>query len=85
VAPSSNLDLTRRSLSLFEPVHGSAFDITGKGIVNLVATFWSAAEMLARLGEGKAVKELMGALERVCGVGILTPDLGGSSNTKGVT
>jgi isocitrate/isopropylmalate dehydrogenase len=47
VAPSSNLDPTRKNPSLFEPVHGSAFDITGKGVANPVATFWSAAEMLA--------------------------------------
>jgi isocitrate/isopropylmalate dehydrogenase len=85
VAPSSNLDPTRRNPSLFEPVHGSAFDIMGKGIANPVATFWSAAEMLAWLGEEEAAKKLMEAVERVCEVGILTPDLGGSSNTKGVT
>lgn len=85
VAPSSNLDPTKRNPSLFEPVHGSAFDITGKGIANLVATFWSAAEMLSWLGEGEAAKKLMGAVERVCEAGILTPDLGGSSDTKGVT
>ncbi len=85
VAPSSNLDPTRKSPSLFEPVHGSAFDITGKGIANPVATFWSAAEMLSWLGEEEAAKKLMGAVERVCEAGILTPDLGGSSDTKGVT
>ena len=48
VAPSSNLDPTRRNPSLFEPVHGSAFDIVGNGVANPVATFWSAAEMLVR-------------------------------------
>ena len=46
VVPSANLDPTRKNPSLFEPVHGSAFDITGKGIANPVAAFWSAAEML---------------------------------------
>lgn len=54
VAPSSNLDPTRRNPSLFEPVHGSAFDITGKGVANPVATFWSAGEMLGWLGEEDA-------------------------------
>ncbi|EAU35593.1 hypothetical protein ATEG_03791 [Aspergillus terreus NIH2624] len=84
VAPSSNLDPTRKNPSLFEPVHGSAFDITGKGIANPVATFWSAAEMLSWLGEKEAAKQLMGCVERVCAAGILTPDLGGTSNTQGV-
>jgi isocitrate/isopropylmalate dehydrogenase len=84
VAPSSNLDPTRKNPSLFEPVHGSAFDITGKGVANPVATFWSAAEMLSWLGEKEASKQLMACVEQVCAMGILTPDLGGSSNTQGV-
>ncbi|RDW72177.1 hypothetical protein BP5796_08211 [Coleophoma crateriformis] len=85
IAPSSNLDPTRKNPSLFEPVHGSAFDITGKGIANPIATFWSAAEMLDWLGEPGAAKHLMTALENVCASGITTPDLGGNSTTKGVT
>ncbi|KAE8399953.1 fungal-specific transcription factor [Aspergillus pseudonomiae] len=84
VAPSSNLDPTRKNPSIFEPVHGSAFDITGKGVANPVATFWSAAEMLSWLGEKEAAKKLMDCVERVCAAGILTPDLGGTSNTQGV-
>lgn len=84
VAPSSNLDPTRKSPSIFEPVHGSAFDITGKGVANPVATFWSAAEMLIWIGEKDAAAQLMGCVERVCAQGILTPDLGGSSDTQGV-
>ncbi|TPR11842.1 Alpha/beta hydrolase family protein [Aspergillus niger] len=84
VAPSSNLDPTRKNPSLFEPVHGSAFDIMGKGVANPVATFWSAAEMLAWLGEKDAAKKLMDCVEKVCAAGILTPDLGGSANTQGV-
>lgn len=84
IAPSSNLDPTRKNPSMFEPVHGSAFDITGKGIANPVATFWSAAEMLTWLGEKDASEKLMRAVENVCAAGILTPDLGGSSNTQGV-
>jgi tartrate dehydrogenase len=85
VAPSSNLDPTRKNPSLFEPVHGSAFDITGKGVANPVATFWSAAEMLSWLDEKEAAKVLMDSVERVCKAGILTPDLGGTANTKEVT
>lgn len=85
VAPSSNLDPTRKNPSLFEPVHGSAFDITGKGVANPVATFWSAAEMLSWLGEKKAAEALMESVERVCRAGILTPDLGGTATTKEVT
>jgi isocitrate/isopropylmalate dehydrogenase len=85
VAPSSNLDPTRKNPSLFEPVHGSAFDITGKGVANPVATFWSAAEMLSWLGETEASQRLMACVEKVCADGILTPDLGGSSTTQDVT
>lgn len=84
VAPSSNLDPTRKNPSIFEPVHGSAFDITGKGVANPVATFWSAAEMLAWLGEKDAATKLMSCVESVCSAGVLTPDLGGTSNTQGV-
>ena len=84
VAPSSNLDPTRKNPSLFEPVHGSAFDIMGKGVANPVATFWSAAEMLTWLGEKDASKKLMDCVEKVRAAGILTPDLGGSENTQGV-
>jgi isocitrate/isopropylmalate dehydrogenase len=85
VAPSSNLDPTRKNPSLFEPVHGSAFDITGKGLANPVATFWSAAEMLGWLGEEGAKTRLMEAVENVCRAGILTRDLGGTASTKDVT
>lgn len=84
VAPSSNLDPTRKNPSLFEPVHGSAFDITGKGIANPVATFWSAAEMLKWIGEKDAAEKLMTCVENVCAAGVLTPDLGGTANTQGV-
>lgn len=85
VAPSSNLDPTRRNPSLFEPVHGSAFDITGKGVANPVATMWSAAEMLAWIGEEDAKAKLMQCIENVCEKGILTRDLGGKADTKDVT
>lgn len=85
IAPSSNLDPTGKNPSLFEPVHGSAFDITGKGVANPVATIWSAAEMLGWLGEAEAKDTLMKAIENVCTAGVLTADLGGTANTKEVT
>ncbi|MCZ7472453.1 isocitrate/isopropylmalate family dehydrogenase, partial [Agrobacterium rhizogenes] len=69
----------------FEPIHGSAFDITGKGIANPIATFWTAAQMLEHLGEREAAARLMSAVERVTEAGILTPDVGGTANTKQVT
>lgn len=70
---------------MFEPIHGSAFDITGQGIANPVATFWTAAEMLAWLGEEDASKKLLDCVENVCERGILTRDLGGKATTKEVT
>src|ERR1700739_2066335 len=85
VAPTANIDPERRFPSMFEPIHGSAFDITGKGIANPVATFWTAAEMLRHLGEGEAAQRLMKAVERVTKAGVLTPDVGGMATTKQVT
>lgn len=70
---------------MFEPIHGSAFDITGKGVANPVATFWTAAEMLSWLGEESAAKTLMEAVETVSGSGVVTRDLGGQATTKEVT
>lgn len=71
--------------SMFEPIHGSAFDITGMGIANPVGTFWSACEMLDWLGEAEAAKLVMRAVEETCAAGVLTKDLGGSANTAEVT
>ena len=85
VAPTANIDPEGRFPSMFEPIHGSAFDITGKGIANPVATFWTAAQMLDHLGEPSAAKYLMSAVERVCAAGILTPDVGGTATTRDVT
>lgn len=85
VAPTANIDPERRYPSMFEPIHGSAFDITGKGIANPVASFWTAAQMLEHLGEKKAAGVLMAAIEKVCADGILTPDIGGKATTKEVT
>ena len=85
VAPTANIDPERRFPSMFEPIHGSAFDITGKGIANPIATFWTAAQMLEHLGERDAAARLMSAVERVTEAGILTPDVGGTANTRQVT
>jgi tartrate dehydrogenase/decarboxylase / D-malate dehydrogenase len=85
VAPTANIDPQRRFPSMFEPIHGSAFDITGKGIANPVASFWTAAQMLDHLGEAEASARLMRAVEQVTGAGILTPDVGGTATTRQVT
>lgn len=85
VAPTANIDPERRYPSMFEPIHGSAFDITGKGIANPVATFWTACQMLDHLGEADASARLMKAVEDVCAAGIMTPDVGGSATTAEVT
>lgn len=85
IAPTGNIDPEGRNPSMFEPIHGSAFDITGKGIANPVASFWTAAMMLDYLGEKPAADLLMAAVEQVCGAGILSPDLGGKATTREVT
>ena len=85
VAPTANIDPERRFPSMFEPIHGSAFDITGKGIANPVATFWTACQMLEHLGETAPAGRLMKAVEDVCAAGIMTPDVGGKATTREVT
>ena len=85
IAPTANLNPERRFPSMFEPIHGSAFDITGKGIANPVATFWTASIMLEHLGETEASARLMKAVETVCARRLLTPDLGGEATTALVT
>ena len=85
IAPTANLNPERKFPSMFEPIHGSAFDITGKGIANPIATFWTAAMMLEHLGEAKAAARLMKAIETVTAQKVFTPDLGGSARTVDVT
>ena len=86
IAPTANLNPERNFPSMFEPIHGSAFDIMGKGIANPVGTFWSGVMMLEHLGENAAAQRLMKAIERVTADPALhTPDLGGSANTRKVT
>ena len=85
IAPTANLNPERNFPSMFEPIHGSAFDITGKGIANPIATFWTAVQMLEHLNEKDAAARLMAAVEKVCASGVLTPDVGGKATTKEVT
>lgn len=86
IAPTANLNPERTFPSMFEPIHGSAFDITGMGIANPVGTFWSAAMLLEHLGEGSAAARLMQAIERVTAdPACHTPDLGGKATTRSVT
>ena len=86
IAPTANLNPERVFPSMFEPIHGSAFDIMGKGIANPIGTFWSAVMMLEHLGEAAAAKRLMTAIERVTAdARFHTPDLGGHAKTVDVT
>src|SRR6202011_5533400 len=83
--PTANLNPERKTPSMFEPIHGSAFDITGKGIANPVGAFWTAAMMLEHLGERANATRLMDAVERVTASGVRPPDLGGTARTADVT
>ncbi len=85
IGATANLDPERRSPSMFEPIHGSALDIAGKGVANPVGTFWTAALMLEHLGEAAAAARVMAAVEAVTGSGLVTPDLGGTARTAEVT
>ena len=85
IAPTANLNPERRFPSMFEPIHGSAFDIAGQGIANPIATFWTASMMLEHLGEPAAAARLMQAIEAVTARQVFTPDLGGSARTADVT
>ena len=86
IAPTANLDPERRYPSMFEPIHGSAFDIMGQGIANPVGTFWSCAMMLEHLGEPRAAQSLMRAIEAITADKALhTRDLGGKATTAEVT
>jgi tartrate dehydrogenase/decarboxylase / D-malate dehydrogenase len=85
IAPTANLNPQRKFPSMFEPIHGSAFDITGKGVANPIATFWTGAMMLEHLGEAKAAARLMQAIEAVTAKKVFTPDLGGNARTRDVT
>ena len=86
IAPTGNVNPERKFPSMFEPIHGSAFDIMGKGLANPIGTFWSAVMMLEHLGESDAASRLMRAIEQVTAERqTLTRDLGGSAGTAAVT
>jgi tartrate dehydrogenase/decarboxylase / D-malate dehydrogenase len=85
IAPSANLNPERRHPSMFEPVHGSAPDIVGKGIANPVGAMWAAAMMLEHLGESHGSETLTAAFESVLANGEATPDLGGKATTDEFT
>ena len=86
IAPTGNIDPERRFPSMFEPIHGSAFDIMGQGLANPIGTFWSVVMLLEHLGETDAAKLAMLAIERVTAEPALhTRDLGGSATTAQVT
>jgi tartrate dehydrogenase/decarboxylase/D-malate dehydrogenase len=86
IAPTANLDPERRYPSMFEPIHGSAFDIMGKGLANPIGTFWSAVMMLDFLGEKTLGEKLMAAIEKVTANPKLhTRDLGGTAMMSAVT
>lgn len=86
IAPTGNLRPEKDAPSMFEPIHGSAFDIMGKGIANPIGSFWSAVMMLDHLGETAAAASLMSAIEKVTGDGRVRPhDLGGDASTQAVT
>ena len=85
VAPSANLNPDREYPSLFEPVHGSAPDIAGRGIANPIGAIWTGAMMLEHLGHAEAAQDLTAAFRAVTASGIRTADLGGVATTAEVS
>ncbi len=85
IAPTANLNPSRKFPSMFEPIHGSGFDIMGMGVANPIGSFWTAVMMLDHLGEVDAAKRLMAAIEHVTATAELPADLGGSATTKQIT
>jgi len=82
IAASANIDPTRRHPSMFEPVHGSAPDIAGKGIANPIGAIWSVAMMLDHLGLGAEAARVEAAIAAATSAGRVTPDLGGPCTTR---
>jgi tartrate dehydrogenase/decarboxylase/D-malate dehydrogenase len=86
VAPGANINPERTYPSMFEPIHGSAPDIAGKGVANPIGAVWAGALMLGHLGHAALHDRLIAAIERVVSTGkIRTPDLGGTAKTADVT
>jgi tartrate dehydrogenase/decarboxylase / D-malate dehydrogenase len=84
MAPSANLSLDRSRPSMYEPVHGSAFDLVGRGRANPMGMVLSAAMMLDDLGLGASADQVRLAVEATCAGGITTPDVGGHATTREV-
>ena len=84
IAASANLNPEKEFPSMFEPVHGSAPDIAGKGIANPIGTFWSAQMMLDFIGEKKAAQSFMQAIEAAIANQVFTPDLGRECDNQGI-
>ena len=85
IAAGANLNPERKYPSMFEPIHGSAPDIAGKGIANPLATAWTAGQMLSFLGYPQWEERIVNAIEQVMEEGrILTPDMGGNATTRQV-
>jgi tartrate dehydrogenase/decarboxylase/D-malate dehydrogenase len=83
IAPGANINPERQYPSMFEPIHGSAPDIMGKGIANPIGAIWAGAMMLEHLGHRDLHDKIVGAIERVIASGTtLTPDLGGTAKTR---
>ena len=86
IAPSANLDPTKQYPSMFEPVHGSAPDIAGRGIANPIGAVWSAAMMLEHLGHAVAAADVIAAIEKTLAKPeTRTADLGGTASTSQAT
>src|SRR5919108_189286 len=86
IAPGANINPTRQYPSMFEPIHGSAPDIAGKGVANPIGAIWAGAMMLEHLGERAAATSVVSAIEQVLAAGaVRTPDLGGSAGTREMT
>jgi tartrate dehydrogenase/decarboxylase/D-malate dehydrogenase len=86
IAPGGNINPAREHPSMFEPVHGSAPDIAGKGLANPIGQIWSGAMMLDHLGHRDAHDAILAAIEEVLRDGTsLTPDMGGKADTKDLT
>ena len=85
IAASANIDPERRKPSMFEPVHGSAPDIAGKGLANPIAAVWTVVLMLEHLGLTAEAEAVMRAIKATTASGVVTPDLGGTANTADVT
>jgi tartrate dehydrogenase/decarboxylase/D-malate dehydrogenase len=85
IAPSGNLNPERECPSMFEPVHGSAPDIAGRGVADPIGAIWSGALMLDHLGEAEAARAVEAAIGATLADGPRTPDLGGDATTRDVT